>query len=252
MKTLKITLLLAAFLLLLPAKSNAQNQLVWVHDDHVKPAMQEQYTKLAKELADACKQYNIQNTDWIMIRLSNGVYRYVSTIPNLAALDVNPFKALGEKMGKEKLATLFENMDKCYDKHNSFINSNVKELTYMPDGYSINTPGLNFRKHHYFYVTPSTSDAVAEKMKAVHALYVKNKAKEYFQIYHSSLGCEEEYYLVVVSAKDEADYQKTSDETEKLLGDEGAKAMDALFKATTRYEVTSGYAKQDLSYFAKK
>ncbi len=251
MKTIHFTLVLAV-LILAPTRSISQNQLVWIHDDHVKPSMTTEYTKVAKELADACAQYNVPNLNWLMIRTQNGSYRYISTIPNMAALDSNPFAPLAEKMGKEKLQALWERMDKCYDRHNTFLVRNIKDLTYMPNGYSASTPGMNYRKYHAFYVTPATSDAVAGKIKTITDLYVKKGAKEHYRIYHSGLGCEEEYYCAVISAVDEADYKKTSDETEKLLGEEGKKAMDDLFSSAERYETFSGWVQPELSYIPKK
>lgn len=252
MKTFKITLFAAFLMLLLPAKSLAQDQLFWVHDDHVKPGMSEEYAKLTKELVAACNTHNIPNLIWFTIRMDNGTYRWVAPIANMAELDSNPFAPLAEKMGKEKLAALWEKMDKCYDRHNSFLVKNVKELNYMPEDSPAKKPGMDYQKYHFMYVTPSNSDAVAEKIKVLTGLYAKSKAPEHVRIYHSGLGCTEEFYVAVISAKDEADYIKTSDATEKILGDEGKKAMDDLFKIVSRYETVSGYSKPNLSYAPKK
>lgn len=251
MKNLKIIIAAALFALLTPAQSIAQNQLLWIHDDHVKPAMTQEYIAAMKELVEACKKHNVADVNWLMNRMDDNTFRFVVQIPNMAALDQNPFAVLEEKMGKEKLEALWTKMDKCYDHHNSFLITNSKSLTYMPNGYSVATPGMNYRKFYYFYTTASTSDAVASKIKAITDLYVKKGAKEHFRIYHSGLGCPEEFYVAVISAKDEADYQKTSDETEKLLGDEGKKAMDDLFKTASRVGRSTGWAQEDLSYSAK-
>ena len=252
MKSLKILAIATVSLLSLPFQSGAQNQMVWIHDDHVKPAMFAEYSKAAKELADACKKHNLQNADWMTIRLNNGTYRSVAAIDNMAELDANLFAPLAEKMGKENLAALWDRFDKCYDKHNSYTIINMKELTYMPDGFTMNPPGQDYRKFHYFYVTPSGSDAAAEKIKAIKAVYAKKGAKENFRVYRSGFGCAEEFYVAVISAKDEQSYIKTSDETEALLGEEGRKAIDDLMKTAERYEVIDGYLKADLGYTSKK
>ena len=252
MRTLKITLLSALFLFLLPTNSISQNQMLWIHEDHVKPSMAEEYKKVTKELVDACIKYNVPNLNWVMIRSQNGTYRYVSQIPNMAALDMNPFAALAERMGKEKLDALWQRMDKCYDRHNTFLVSNLKDLNYMPGAYSVSAPGKNYRKYHYFYVTPSTSDAVAANIKSITNLYVKKAAAEHYRVYRSGMGTEEEYYCVVIPAIDEADYKKTSDETEKLLGDEGKKLMDDLMNNVERYDTYSGSVIPELSYEPKK
>lgn len=250
MKSLKITLQLAAVLLLMPFYALAQNQLVYVHDDHVKPGMAKEYTQASKEFAEACKKHNIQNADFTVMRMDNGTYRTAAALPNMAALDNNPFSTLGEKMGKENLQALYDRMNKCYDRHNTFFVSNLKDMNYMPDVAVMSA--MNFRKYHTFYVTPSNSKMMAEKMKVIAALYTKKGVKEYFRVYHSGIGCAEEFYTAIVYAKDEADYQKTSDEVEKILGEEGNKAMEDLAKYAERYEVSTAVVKSDLSYTATK
>jgi hypothetical protein len=61
-----------------------------------------------------------------------------------------------------------------------------------------------------------------------------------------------EYFLVVISAKDEISYAKQSDENEALIGEEGKKLLDDLFKNISRYDPVTGYIRPDLSYTSKK
>lgn len=248
MKTLKITLLLAVFGLFAPIATHAQN-LIYVHDDHVKPGMFSEYSKISKEFAEACKAGNVQNADFTVMRLDNGICRTVARIPNMAALDTNPFAAMEEKMGKEKIADLHARYDKCYDRHNSYLVSYIPDLSYAaakPD------TGLLYAKFHYMYVKPSQSKTVAEKIKALKEIYAKKKSTEYFDIYHSGIGCDEEFYCAVIWAKDETAYIKQSDDNEKLLGAEGEKIFSEMFTLVDRYEPHSAWEKPELSYTAKK
>lgn len=239
---------MAIFGLFAPTAIHAQN-LIWIHDDMVKPSHFSEYTKIAKEFSDACKKHNVQNGDYSMIRLSNGTYRWISRIPNLAALDNNPFAVLDEKVGKDKMADLHARFDKCYDKHNSYVVVHSKDMSYAaqnPD------ESLRYLKMHYMYVTPSQAKAVAEKIKALKAYYTKKGSKEYFDIYHSGLGCPEEFYVAVIWSKDESSYIKESDENEKLLGEDGKKIFDELFANVDRYEAISAWEMTDLGYSAKE
>ncbi|TDD98024.1 hypothetical protein [Flavobacterium cellulosilyticum] len=253
MKTLKITIsLLGIFLFLFPLKTVAQNQMYTIHADYVKPAMEKEYVDVSKAFIAECKKYNLQDADWMQARLDNGTYITIEAIPNMAALDVNSFAPLADKMGKEKFQALVDRYAKCYDKHGSFNLSLIKDLSYMPDGATAAQEGMNYRKYHYLFVTPSTSKLVREKMKTITDLYVKKGSKEYFRAYHSGYGTLEEFFLVVISAKDEQSYAKQSDENDVLIGDEGTKLFDDLFKTVSRYEPLSGKMLPELSYAAKK
>lgn len=231
---------------------NAQNQLYTIHVDYVKPSMEKEYVDISKTFVAECKKYNLQDADWMEARLDNGAYITIEAIPNMAALDVNSFAPFAEKMGKEKFQALLDRYAKCYDKHGSFNLSLIKDLTYMPDGAVAAQEGMNYRKYHYLYVTPSTSKMVREKMKAITELYNKKGSKEYFRVYHSGYGTMGEYFLVAISAKDEISYAKQSDDNDILLGDEGKKLFDDLFKNISNYEPLAGKMLPELSYTAKK
>lgn len=93
---------------------------------------------------------------------------------------------------------------------------------------------------------------VGEKMKAIKELYTQKGSKEHYRVYHSGFGTLGGYFLVAISAKDEQSYAKQSAENETLLGAEGKKLMDELFKNIARYDPVTGYIHPELSYSAKK
>lgn len=252
MKNLKKTTLIAALMLTANLALNAQNQMFSIHADYVKPSMESEYVAISKAFVTECKKYNLQNADWTQLRLDNGTYLSFESIPNFAALDVNSYATLADKMGKDKFDALVDRYAKCYDRHGSYIITRIENLTYMPDGARAAQEGQNYRKYHYLYVTPSTSKMIAEKLKAIKDLYTKKGSKEYYRVYHSGFGTLGEYFLVVISAKDELSYVKQSDENDALIGDEGKKLLDDLFQNISRYDPVTGYILPDLSYTATK
>jgi hypothetical protein len=252
MKNLKTTTLLAVIMFTANFSLNAQNQLFSIHADYVKPSMESEYVAVSKEFVAECKKYNLQNADWTAVRLDNGTYMTFEAIPNMAALDANAFAPLVEKMGEANFQALFDRFNKCYDRHGSYILTRIESLTYMPEGSIAAQEGNNYRKYHYLYVTPSTSKMVGEKMKAIKELYAKKGSKEYYRVYHSGFGTLGEFFLVAISAKDEQSYAKQSDENEALLGEEGKKLLDDLFKNISRYDPITGYIRPTLSYITKK
>jgi hypothetical protein len=155
-------------------------------------------------------------------------------------------------MGKENLQKYWDKFDKCYDKNGNYTVSLVKDLSYMPNGLTTNTVGQDFRKYHFFYVTPSNAKNMAQEFKAIKTIFEKKKSKEHYRIYRSGFGIIGEYYLVVLSSKDEQSYAVTSDENNILLGEEWQKAFDQLMLFTDKYETVSGMMRPDLSYVTKK
>lgn len=252
MKNLKNTMGIAIVMLTATLTMYAQNQRFMIHADYVKPSMESEYVEITKAFVSECKKHNLQNADWTSIRLENGTHLTFEPIPNMAALDVDTFAPLVDKMGKEKFNALFDRYAKCYDKHGSYIITRIENLTYMPEGAIAAQEGQNYRKYHYLYVTPSTSKMVVEKMKAIKELYTKKGSKEYYRVYHSGFGTMGEFFLVAISAKDELSYAKQSEENEALIGDEGKKLLNDLFQNISRYDPVAGYIRPELSYTAKK
>ncbi|MEZ4793048.1 MAG: hypothetical protein R2783_06200 [Gelidibacter sp.] len=252
MKILKTTMAFVSLLLLIPMVSIAQNQAFWVHADQVKPSKQADYEQVTKDFIEACKKYDLKDSDWATAQVSDGTYLSISPIANMADLDKNPLAPLREKMGEDNFRAIFKRFNDCYDKHGDYIVTLISELSYMPDGLTTNTPGQDYRKWHFLYVTPSNSQALRAKIKEIKALYEKKGSKEQYRIYHSGFGTMGEYYLAVISAKDEASYAKTSDENDKLLGDEGKKLFGEMLVLLDRYEVKTGAMRPDLGYTSKK
>jgi hypothetical protein len=91
----------------------AQNQTFSIHADDVKPSMESEYVAALKDFVAECKKHNLQNADWTTIRLDNGTYMYFEAITNIAALDLDSFAPLSDKMGKENFEALFDRFNKC-------------------------------------------------------------------------------------------------------------------------------------------
>jgi hypothetical protein len=245
MKTFKTKLLIVILLPLATLILNAQNQAYWVHEDQVKLSKKAVYEQVTKDFIEACKKHNLQNADWTTAYMEGGTYLSIAPISKMGDFDTNPLAPLAEKMGKDKFNALFERFNSCYDTHGDYVVYYNESLSYMPNG---RKDGENYRKWHYFHVTPSNSQAFVEKLKAIKTLYENKNAKESYRIYHSGFGVMGEYYVASISALDEEAYVKTSDETETLFGDEGKLLFMGLLDLTHKYEKKSGAMRPDLSY----
>lgn len=255
MKTKQIKLLGTLLMLLCLAITTAQetkNLAYYVHEDQVKPSMISEYNAISKEFSEACKKHNLQDYSYNVAATNTGKYMSISPIEKFADLDVNVMAPLAEKMGEEAFTDLFNRFNSCYDKHGDYIVFLNNELTYMPEGIDVNTPGEDYRIWHRMNVAPENIQKLKGKLKELKALYTKKGAKEYYRIYHNGFGNMGDYYLAVISAKDAQDLARKTAESDALLGEEGEKLFKEIFKYVSSYTVERGRMLPDLAYTPSK
>lgn len=234
------------------AQSASANQAFWVHEDQVKPSKIKEYEAVTRDFIAACKEHNIQDADFSTARLDDGTYLSISPVENMADLDKNPLAPLAEKMGEENFRTVFKRFDECYDTHRNYMVHLISDLSYMPNGLSPDTPGEDYRKWHFFHVSPQNVANLRNKMKEVRDFYEEKGAKQHFRIYRNGFGTAGDYFLVVVSAKDAQSYAQTSQETNELLGEKGERLFDEMMQYVQKYETKTGRMRPDLAYVANK
>jgi len=210
--------------------------------------MLKEYESVTKDFIKACKEHNLKDADWTTARIDGGTYLTIAPINSMADFDKNPMAPLAEKMGEENFRAIFSRFDKCYDTHRNYMVHLINDMSYMPNGLTTNTEGEDYRKWHFFHVTPQNVANLRNKMKEIKSLYETKGAKEYFRIYRNGFGSTGDYYLVVISAKDAQSYAKTSEETDKLLGEEGEKLFNDLMQYVHKYESKTGRMRPDLAY----
>ncbi|SFF85771.1 MULTISPECIES: hypothetical protein [Salegentibacter] len=254
METVKFIALFVAIVLLntneLLAQNGSTTQAFWIHEDQVKPAMLKEYEAVTKDFIKACKEHNLKDADWTTARIDGGTYLTIAPINSMADFDKNPMAPLAEKMGEENFRAIFSRFDKCYDTHRNYMVHLINDMSYMPNGLTTNTEGEDYRKWHFFHVTPQNVTNLRNKMKEIKSLYETKGATQHFRIYRNGFGSTGDYYLVVISAKDAQSYAKTSEETDKLLGEEGEKLFDDLMQYVHKYESKTGSMRPDLAYIS--
>ncbi|MBU2940109.1 hypothetical protein KO494_11225 [Lacinutrix sp. C3R15] len=248
MKTLKKTIGLVLFLLLLTNYTNAQDMYL-VHQDNVKPSMVWEYEEVAKEFNQACVDNNPQ-TSWITVSTSDFVYLYVTPIENFAEIDNTPFKDMAEKMG-DKWNSMFDRFDTCYDSHSDYVVMLDRELSYMPNGITQTQEGENYRDYIYIYYKPENAKKIKEGIKAIKTMYADKGSKSYYRIYKSDFGTSQNYYMVAISSKDDIDSAQKSKATRELLGPERFEVFKKLMNYATRMESTTAEMRPDLAYSPK-
>ncbi len=256
MRKLKTHILTMLSLLFLIGISYAQDadapQAYWVHEDVVKPSKVQDYESICGELIKNMKQYNTETMNVIVTNTDDNRYLWVSPLTNMADLDKPVFAGLAEKMGKEAMDNLFNRMDECYDTEQDYVLYLSKKLSYMPDGISQTTEGEDYRKFHYFHITPSNRKIVSQKMEEISKLFQSKGSKFNYRVYKSGFGVRGEFYMVAVSAKNAVDYAEKVAANNALLGDEWIKLYGELNSNLLKYESVSGRMRPDMAYSSEK
>jgi len=248
MKTIK-TIILCLVIGCFTLNFTYAQQRYQVHVDYVKPYKYEDYIKISKEFIKACNEHQ-PATSWVTVSTSDDRFMYVSPIENFADLDKDPFAGMAEKMG-DNFGKIFEQFNECYDKHSNYVLVLNDELSYMPNGISQTQEGQNYRTFYMMYHTPSNHGKLKEAIKGVKKMFEEKGSKEYYRIYHSGFGNDEEYFMVAISAKDPIDAATRSKANDELLGDSAKEVFGKLMQATERFEEFTGWMRPDLFYSSK-
>jgi hypothetical protein len=245
-----ILLIIAPFFGL--AQEDKSYQTFWVHEDRVKPGMTETYEKVTKDLVAACKEHNVQETQWITLKMNDNSYLYVTPIKSMADLDNNGFTTLSEKMGEDKMGALFARYNETYNKHGDYIIYLNKELSYQPSGISQTVEGENYRLMYYNYVTPENDKGFAEAMKKIKAAFEKHNSKLHYRVYKSGFGVMGTFYMVAIASEGEAQGAQRGDENWELMKDDFGPLLGELNKHTRKMEEKRGWMRPDLAYIPAK
>lgn len=227
-------------------------QAYWIHEDHVKPSMTDEYEQVSKDLVAACKEHNIQDNMWLTMALNDNSYLYISPIDNMASLDKNGFETLSEKMGADKMGALFERFNPTYNEHGDYIVYLSKNLSYMPGGISQTIEGQNYRTLYYNYVTPENNKDFVEVLKKMKAAFEKHNSKLNYRVYRSGFGVMGNYYMIAVAAESNLASAKIGDENWNLMKDDFDPLLKEMSKYTWKMDQKRGWMREDLGYIPAK
>lgn len=250
-KTLGVLLFFTFFTISISAQENDNFQRYLVHMDPVKPSMQAEYEKTAAKFVKMCKDNKFAK-DFMTLTTEDNEYHYISTMDNFAELDEDPMASLREKVGAEEFGRVFQEFDKCYDKHSDYVLSLDKELSYMPGGMKTMIEGENYRENTKYYFAPADMDKALEVAKAFKKFYSDNNMGMHYRLYRSDFGTDGTYFLVAVAAKDAMDMERKSAEARKAMGPKAEELFGNLNKILLKTETMRGWMRPDLSYTAAK
>lgn len=253
MKSINVRLLTFLAAVLIIGYSYGQEEKSYqgyaVHEDVVKPSKMAQYEAVAKEFTNLMNQYRdkVDGLGYLCATTDDLRYMFVWPIDKMADLDNNPIGEVREKVGAEKFDEMMARMDECYDKHFTYTLTLDKNMSYMPEGISQTTEGMNYREYHYYYTTPSMMGKLAKAGKAIRDYHAEKNSPARYRIYRSGMGTTDAFFMVAISGKDPADMAKKQQEMMSKFGPEYQALLQDALKYSTRYEKQTGWIRPDLS-----
>ncbi len=219
----------------------AQDQMFAVYRHQVKPSMDQAYREAVKKLKTACQQ-NKLNISWISGAYDDNSYNHLVPIKSFADMDKNMFGDLETKIGKETVANLFREMDKCLESQTSFIAMRVAGLSYL------NAPEDElFRSVLYWYPEPG-KEAEAEKIVGEWLNLHKSKNAPGGIITYKIVFGNEPGYAFVGWGKNRLDWATKSQKNDELFKDEASKLWAKTMLITKKYYTVAGWRANDLAY----
>ena len=251
MKLLTKLLVAACFICAATFTANAQDeepksQMFFIHVDHVITAKSTQYEEASKGFNALLKEGNAEGVDTWAFSQSNGDYMYVSFLENMAELDVNPFSAVQEKVGKEAWDEMYSKYDNTYLEHESFIVNGHPKYSYKAE--QLSEEDMNYRVWSYNYFEDKNWDKVMEAAEKWRKLYESKNIESGFTVYTGGFGSPGPVIIIMQWAKSPADYYAQAEKNRATLGEEGKNLGEETMKLFYKHEKIDGYFRPDLSY----
>lgn len=251
--TIFIGLLINLCALELLAQNDAsQSRLFFIHEDVVKPSMVSQYEAASKGVVAKLAENEMTSLHNAVAMTDDYHYLYIYEIPNMAALDQNPWQELGKKMGKEKMDAMWKGYDGTYFSHKSYLVSLHTDLSYNPENVNMTSEAMNFRHWTYYHVNPDKGGEARQIAKRWRDLYESKKVPTGYRLYTGGIGTDTPFYIVVEWAKSSAEFYSQNAKNIELLGEEGKALMAETMAITDHFSEKDGWMRLDLSYLPKE
>ena len=191
---------------------------------------------------------NISDAPWVTIKGSEMGYSFVfaGTGPgNLDELN-ETWGGVMAKLG-DRGAKAMAKSDALVDSRDMYFLMLRSDLSYRPDDVAISAD-KPFRHYTQLYVHPAKTTEFEASMPAWIAAYADAGVESGWRTYQYMTGSDLPAYVIVGSAKSEADFHARSAKIESKLGDKLGQLRAKTGPTLRRAEDTSGMVRGDLSY----
>ncbi len=249
MKRIPSLLLPLLLFLVLPATAQeAEPEWYTVYAEHVPISNRSAFEEGLADLISIFEDANISDASWVTIQGNEIGFSYVFAGTGPGDLDElnETWGGVMAKLG-DRGAKAMAKSDALVDSREMYFLMLRPDLSYRPDdvGISADKP---FRHYTQLYVHPAKTTEFEASIPAWIAAYADAGVESGWRTYQYMTGSDLPAYLIVGSAKSEADYYARTAETESKLGDKIGELRAKTGPTLRRAEDTSGMVRGDLSY----
>jgi len=132
------------------------------------------------------------------------------------------------------------------------INILTEELSYNPESPRFDHSKPYYVRWHFANVYYGKEDDFLKKHRQYIEEFKKHKVISGFETYIGSIGCETPYYIWMERYKNPKDLIETREKIFDELGPEAIKIWKEMQKDIRKYELRTGWYRDDLSYIPKE
>ncbi len=250
MKSIHLFVAFCIFAMAIPFQTQAQGNndpIYAVYTYEIMPEKVKAEEAFVKEMMSTLKNNGVKGPVWSTAVTNTNKFMYIMPLKNMAQLDENPWKDIMEKMGEKNWKIL---IDKAKGHESSFSSSVLEldsDLSYMPDGLSVQTPGKDFRAWNIFHIKPGKYDEAKAMAKKIKAVYANKNAAFHYRVYHNKFGGDGNTLVVVSSHKNMGDYYQTAETARTLVQKDVEALYDEFLTYVAKQERQYGSMRPDLS-----
>jgi len=249
MKTTRL-ILVVTILLCTPGWSKAQEssntQLLMIHEDHVIVGKTAEYTKVSEGLVKLMNESNFTELTFTGFWLENNTFMFVSWLDNMAQLDTNPWTALAQKAGEEKVETVMSGFGGKYNSHIDYVAHFHPDLSYKAE--QLQEEGNDYREWDYFYYNEMNQDQMMSMAREWKKMYEDNNIESGYTVYSNGLGHEGPVIVIHRWAKDPVEMAQNNQKINQSFGETGKKLWEKTEALGYRMETRRGWFMPNISY----
>lgn len=255
MKRVVLALAVAALTLLISLPlhaADAPGPMYWVlHQEAVRPSQVQAYEQVTKEFVGLIQQHHEASPGFSFTAFSDPefLYSYVSPVQDFAAIDAiySGFGTLAKAVGEAKWSDVMKRGGEPITMIRESVLSEDPSLSYEPAEPRLKPEEVRYLHFDLYYIEPGREPEADALARDFAALFRKKGLHDGYRLTKVVMGPDMPLYIVIVDAKDPADFEAQDAAQRATLGAEGKALFERAFALSRRVERRGAWLRPDLS-----
>jgi hypothetical protein len=232
--------------------ADAQGPRYWVlHQEAVRPSKVQAYEQVTKELVGLIQQHREASPGFSFTAFSDPefLYSYVSPVQDFAAIDAiySGFGALTQAVGEARWNDVMKRAGEPITMIRESILAEDPSLSYAPAEPRLKPEEVRYLHFDLYYIEPGREPEADALARDFAALFRKKGLRDGYRLTKVIMGPDMPLYIVIVDAKDPADFEAQDAALRETLGAEGKALFARAFALSRRFERRGAWLRPDLS-----